>query len=123
MPKLLIIEDENELADAVADMLRAEGYEVAVAYDGKTAMDLYHQDPPDLVILDLMLPEAHGFDLLREMRSQTNVPVIMVTAKGEEIDRVLGIELGADDYVVKPFSMRELAARVKVVLRRAGFEV
>lgn len=123
MPKLLIVEDEKDLADAVAEMLQREGYEVAVAYDAASALEVFGEERPDLVILDLMLPGAHGFDLLRTMREQTNVPVIMVTAKGEEIDRVLGIELGADDYVVKPFSMKELVARVRAVLRRSGFDV
>ncbi len=119
--KVLVVEDSREIANSVADMLKAEGYEVVVAYDGSEGLAAFNQERPDLVILDLMLPDGvHGFDVLRQMRQHTNVPVIMLTGRDEEIDRVVGIEMGADDYVVKPFSMRELLARVKVVLRRAG---
>lgn len=121
MIKILVVEDSQEVADAVRDMLSAEGYEVAVTYSGPDGIQLFQQVRPDLVILDLMLPGGvHGFDVLKAMREYTNVPVIMLTGRDQEVDRVVGIEMGADDYIVKPFSMRELLARVKVVLRRAG---
>jgi len=121
MTKILVVEDSQEVADAVGDMLEAEGYEVVVTYSGPDGIQLFQQVRPDLVILDLMLPGGmHGFDVLKAMREYTNVPVIMLTGRDQEVDRVVGIEMGADDYMVKPFSMRELLARVKVVLRRAG---
>jgi DNA-binding response OmpR family regulator len=118
MDTILIIEDDRSIADSVAYTLKQEGFGVTVAYDGQSGLDRFLADTPDLVVLDLMLPGLHGFDLLRAMRRHRNVPVIMLTARAEESDRVSGIELGADDYVVKPFSMRELVARVRMVLRR-----
>lgn len=117
--KVLIIEDDKGIADSVAYTLRQEGFEVQVAPDGPSGLDAFRSFGPDLVILDLMLPGLHGFDVFRAIRRHANTPVVMLTAKAEESDRVAGIELGADDYVVKPFSMRELIARVRMVLRRA----
>ena len=100
--------------------LRRDGHDVAEAADGTTALDLLEADPPDLVVLDMMLPGVNGLDILRRVRSTSDIPVIMLTARAEESDRVSGLELGADDYVVKPFSPRELAARVNGVLRRTS---
>ena len=119
MDTVLILEDDRGIADSVAYTLKQEGFSVLVAYDGQSGLDRFLADDPDLVLLDLMLPGLHGFDVLRAMRHHRNVPVIMLTARAEESDRVSGIELGADDYIVKPFSMRELVARVRMVLRRS----
>jgi two-component system response regulator RegX3 len=117
--KILVIEDDKSIADSVTYTLRQEGFEVEVAYDGVSGLDAFRNFRPDLVILDLLLPGLHGFDVFRAIRRQANTPVIMLTAKAEESDCVAGIELGADDYVVKPFSMRVLVARIRMVLRRA----
>lgn len=117
--RILLVEDEAAIADSVAYSMRNEGFEVEVAADGLSALSLYRSFHPDLIILDLMLPKLNGLDLCRAIRKESSVPIIMLTAKTEEIDRVLGLELGADDYVSKPFSIRELIARVKAVLRRA----
>ena len=117
--RILIVEDEPSMAEAVAYALEQEGFETALASDGKVALDKFEEQAPDLVILDLMLPEISGWDLFGAFRRHGNVPVIMLTARVEETDRVAGLELGADDYVTKPFSMRELIARVRAVLRRA----
>jgi len=117
--RILLVEDEAAIADSVAYSMRNEGFEVEIAADGLSALSLYRSFHPDLIILDLMLPKLNGLDLCRAIRKESSVPIIMLTAKTEEIDRVLGLELGADDYVSKPFSIRELIARVKAVLRRA----
>jgi len=116
--RILIVEDEPSMAEAVAYALEQEGFEAVLASDGKVALEKVEEQPPDLVILDLMLPGISGWDLFRAFRRYGNVPVIMLTARVEETDRVAGLELGADDYVTKPFSMRELMARVRAVLRR-----
>lgn len=116
---MLIIEDDKGIADSVAYTLRQEGFQVQVAADGPSGLEAFRSFRPDLVILDLMLPGLHGFEVFRAIRRHADTPVVMLTAKAEESDRVAGIELGADDYVVKPFSMRELIARVRMVLRRA----
>jgi two-component system response regulator RegX3 len=117
---ILVVEDERSVADAVAYALQREGFEVTVAREGKAALDLFQKAAPDLVILDLMLPGLSGWDLLGAFRRERRVPVIMLTARAEETDRVAGLEMGADDYVTKPFSMRELVARVRAVLRRTS---
>ena len=117
--RILVVDDEPSVTDLLAYNLRKASYEVLTAADGRAALELARQDKPDLILLDLMLPEMDGLDLCRELRKTSNVPVIMITARGEEIDRVVGLELGADDYVTKPFSVRELMARIKAVLRRA----
>ena len=116
--RILIVEDEGSLADSVRYNLEREGYAVTVATDGRRALERFRVDPPSLVILDLMLPEVSGFDLCRAIRAESNVPIIMVTAKDSEADKVAGLELGADDYVTKPFSVRELVSRVRALLRR-----
>ena len=116
--KILIVDDEPPIIDVLQYNLQQAGYDVVVACDGEQALALTRSDQPDLIILDLMLPKIDGIDVCRTLRRESEVPIIMLTAKDEEIDRVLGLELGADDYVVKPFSVRELMARVKSVLRR-----
>jgi DNA-binding response OmpR family regulator len=118
--RILVIDDEEAIGNVIKDYLEAQGYEVFWAEDGLSAIDTARRVNPDLVILDLMLPGKSGFDVCKEIRQVSDVPVIMLTAKSDEIDRVLGLELGADDYVTKPFSLRELAARVRAVLRRVG---
>jgi two-component system, OmpR family, response regulator RegX3 len=120
MTRVLVVEDEESISDAVAFMLRKEGFEVAVAGTGPAALEEFDRAGADLVLLDLMLPGLSGTEVCRNLRSRSNVPVIMLTAKDGEIDKVVGLELGADDYVTKPFSMRELVARIRAVLRRGG---
>jgi two-component system, OmpR family, response regulator RegX3 len=116
--RVLLVEDEESLADAVRYNLEREGYAVTVAADGRRAIERFRADGPHLVILDLMLPEVSGLDVCRAIRAESDVPIIMVTAKDSEADKVTGLELGADDYVTKPFSMRELISRVRANLRR-----
>jgi DNA-binding response OmpR family regulator len=121
--RLLLVEDEADMADLVAARLKREGYEVIVAGDGATALDRVRAEPPDLAIVDIMLPHMSGTDLVAEMRQDprtAGIPVIMLTAKAEESDIVVGLSLGADDYITKPFSLSVLAARVSAVLRRAA---
>lgn len=118
--KVLVVDDEPTVREVVANYLRRDGHQVAEAADGSEALQLLQADPPDLVVLDMMLPGTNGLDILRHVRSTSDTPVIMLTARAEESDRVAGLELGADDYVVKPFSPRELAARVNGVLRRTN---
>jgi two-component system response regulator RegX3 len=114
----LVVEDEESLADSVRYNLEREGYGVSVATDGRRALERFRAELPSLVILDLMLPEISGLDVCRSIRGESDVPIIMVTAKDSEADKVTGLELGADDYVTKPFSMRELVSRVRANLRR-----
>ena len=116
--KILIVDDEAPIIDVLSYNLKQAHYEVLVAWDGEKALALARREQPDLIILDLMLPKLDGIEVCRTLRSECDVPIIMLTARDEEIDRVLGLEMGADDYVVKPFSVRELLARVKNVLRR-----
>lgn len=116
--KILVVDDERPIAEIIKYNLKKEGFEVQTAYDGEEAVKVVHSMQPDLVILDVMLPKKSGFDVLREIRMEYVMPVLMLTAKEEEQDRVTGLELGADDYIVKPYSNRELIARVKANLRR-----
>jgi two-component system response regulator VicR len=116
--KILVVDDERPIADILKFNLEKEGYEVVCAFDGEEAVRLAFETGPDLILLDLMLPVKDGMDVCREVRSRLSVPIIMLTAKDTELDKVLGLELGADDYVTKPFSTRELLARVKAHLRR-----
>ncbi|WP_314389439.1 response regulator YycF [uncultured Abiotrophia sp.] len=118
MKKILVVDDEKPISDIISFNLENEGYAIEKAYDGEQAIEVFEKSQPDLVILDLMLPKMDGLEVCREIRKQSAVPVIMLTAKDSEIDKVLGLELGADDYVTKPFSNRELIARVKANLRR-----
>jgi DNA-binding response OmpR family regulator len=120
MPRILVVDDEPAVTDLLAYNLRKAHYDVLIAADGRQALRLARESAPDLVLLDLMLPEVDGLDVCRELRRASQVPIIMLTARGEEVDRVVGLELGADDYVCKPFSVRELMARVKAVLRRGA---
>src|SRR5205823_1231157 len=117
---VLVVEDEPALAESVQYSLQRDGFRVAVAEDGATAVDRFRGDRPSLVLVDLMLPQLAGLDVLRIIRSESTVPIIVLTAKDSEADKVAGLELGADDYVTKPFSMRELTSRVRAHLRRAG---
>jgi two-component system response regulator RegX3 len=118
LPRILIVEDEESLGESIRYNLEREGFGVDVAVNGRVALDRFRDGPPDLVILDLMLPEISGLDVCRAIRAESAVPIIMVTAKDAEADKVSGLELGADDYVTKPFSMRELISRVRANLRR-----
>jgi DNA-binding response OmpR family regulator len=119
---ILVVEDESSIAEVVSLYLKRAGYGVQIASDGKQAMNLFERQMPDFVILDLMLPEVDGLSLTRWLRDRSNVPIIMLTARREEIDRIAGLEMGADDYVVKPFSPQELVSRVRAVMRRIGRE-
>jgi two-component system response regulator RegX3 len=116
---VLVVEDESSFADALTVGLEREGFRVTLAADGATALQQFGADAPDLVLLDLMLPGVSGLDVCREIRTVSDVPIIIVTAKGEELDTVVGLEVGADDYVTKPYRLRELVARMRAVLRRA----
>ena len=116
--RILVVDDEPSVTDLIAYNLRRSLYDVTTAADGREALRLAQEYQPDLILLDLMIPEVDGLDVCRELRRSSNVPVIMITARGEEVDRVLGLEIGADDYITKPFSVRELMARIKAVLRR-----
>ncbi len=119
MPKLLLVEDEKSIAEGLAITLEAEGFQVAWVKDGLDAIPTWERVRPDLVVLDLMLPGMSGTEICRAIRSRSDVPIIMLTARDAEVDRVVGLELGADDYITKPFSTREFVARIKAVLRRA----
>jgi DNA-binding response OmpR family regulator len=121
MPKkILLVDDEPEILEICRDYLKASGYEVVTARDGVQGLSSVRREKPDLIVLDLMMPEMDGLDLCRAIRRESNVPIIMLTARVEETDKLIGLELGADDYITKPFSPRELVARVKVVLRRVS---
>ena len=119
---ILVVEDEESFVDALNLGLEREGFVVHIARDGAEALDLFDELAPDLVLLDVMLPKVSGIDVCREIRAKSDVPIIMVTAKSSEIDTVVGLEVGADDYVSKPYRMRELVARMRAVLRRRGVE-
>ncbi|HVV11110.1 response regulator transcription factor [Amycolatopsis sp.] len=120
MTRVLIVEDEESFADPLAFLLRKEGFTAAVAITGQQALEEFDRNGADIVLLDLMLPGMSGTDVCKQLRQRSTVPVIMVTARDSEIDKVVGLELGADDYVTKPYSARELIARVRAVLRRGG---
>ncbi len=120
MPKVMVVDDEESLLEAIRYALSREGIEVVTASDGGEAMRDFEAERPDLVVLDLMLPTLNGWDVCRRIRATSQVPILMLTARDAEVDRVVGLEMGADDYVTKPFSLRELVARVRALLRRAG---
>jgi len=122
MPKIVLIEDERLIAESLERTLRGLNYDVIPAADGKTGLALALSEAPDLVILDIMLPQMSGWEVCKEIRQVSVVPILMLTALNEEIDRILGLELGADDYVAKPFSTRELVSRIKALLRRVEFD-
>ena len=116
--KILVVDDERSIADILAFNLKKEGYEAIVANDGRAGLEKVFSEKPDLILLDVMMPEMDGFEVCKKVREKLNTPIIMLTARAEELDKVLGLELGADDYVTKPFSVRELMARVKANLRK-----
>lgn len=116
--RILIVDDDHNIANLIQLYLEKESYETVIANDGMEAITCFETQPPDLVLLDIMMPKLDGYDTLREIRKKSNIPAIMLTAKGETFDKVLGLELGADDYIVKPFDNKELLARIKAVLRR-----
>jgi two-component system response regulator RegX3 len=120
--RVLLIEDEHSIAEPLADALERDGFEVHAAGSAAEGLEMFSARAPDLVLLDVMLPDGDGRDVLREIRQRSRTPVVMLTARGEEMDRVLGLELGADDYVTKPFSAAELVARMRAVLRRSATE-
>lgn len=120
MTKVLVVDDEPNLLHSVAYSLRKEGYEVVTAGDGEEALGKARREAPDALVLDVMLPKIDGFEVCRRLRAESTLPILMLTAKDSEIDRVVGLEIGADDYLTKPFSMRELIARVKAMLRRSA---
>jgi DNA-binding response OmpR family regulator len=116
--RILLVEDEEAISEPLAESLGREGFAAEVVATLELAREAYQREPPDLILLDVMLPDGDGRDLARDIRKESDVPIVMLTARGEEIDRVLGLELGADDYVVKPFSARELTARIRAIMRR-----
>ena len=118
MPTVLVVDDEPRIADLVRDYLATVGFTVVVADDGPAALESFHRHQPDMVILDLGLPGMDGLDVVRSLRATSDVPIVILTARSDETDRVVGLELGADDYVIKPFGLKELVARVRAVLRR-----
>src|ERR1700726_3061686 len=122
MPRILVVDDEAQIVDLLRSYLRRDGFEVEEAADGEAALAAAARLRPDLIILDLMLPKMDGREVCRRIRETTNTPIIMLTARDEETDKLLGLELGADDYITKPFSPREVAARVRAVLRRGSRE-
>ncbi|MFO0747543.1 MAG: response regulator transcription factor [Myxococcota bacterium] len=117
---LLLIDDDRDLTDLLVDYLQAEGFTTDVASDGKAGLQKALENPPALIVLDVMMPELNGFDVLRALRKSSRTPVLMLTARGDDVDRIVGLELGADDYLAKPFNARELVARIRAILRRAG---
>jgi DNA-binding response OmpR family regulator len=120
MKKILIVDDEKKIVEIIKAYLDREGYQVSIAFDGKSALDVFKKQNPDLIILDLMLPEISGLDVCRLIRKESQVPIIMLTAKDEVTDKIIGLETGADDYITKPFDAKELISRVRAVLRRSG---
>ena len=123
MKKILVVDDEKPISDIIKFNMAKEGYEVLTAFDGKEALAVFEAENPDILILDLMLPEIDGLEVARTIRKTSNVPIIVLSAKDTEFDKVIGLEIGADDYVTKPFSNRELQARVKALLRRTELVV
>ena len=122
MTRLLLIDDDPMITEPLARQLGSSGYEVLVAHDGRSGLALAQSQKPDLVVLDVMMPEMDGWELCQKLRQSSVVPILMLTALGDEVDRILGLELGADDYLTKPFSMRELKARIKALLRRVELD-
>ncbi|MFQ5945214.1 MAG: response regulator transcription factor [Anaerolineae bacterium] len=118
MAQVLVVDDEANIVELAQLYLSREGYEVVTAADGEEALEVWKREKPDLIVLDLMMPKMDGWEVCRRLRAESDLPIIMLTARGDEVDRVAGLEMGADDYVVKPFNPRELVARVRAVLRR-----
>jgi len=117
---ILVVDDEANIRDLARLYLEKEGYQVLTAVDGREALTLVKQEPPTLIVLDLMLPEIDGWEVCRQVRAESNIPILMLTARTDDIDKIVGLEMGADDYLTKPFNPRELVARVRAILRRAG---
>jgi two-component system, OmpR family, alkaline phosphatase synthesis response regulator PhoP len=122
MAHILIVDDEPVIVDSLAYSLRREGYEVSIAENGPDALDLFERDHPDLIVLDIMLPGMDGLEVCKRLRLKSSVPIIMLTARSDELDKILGLEIGADDYLPKPFSFRELLARIRSLLRRVALD-
>ena len=120
--KILVVDDEKKIVDILKAYLERDGYQVSTAYDGRSALELARSNSPDLIILDLMLPEVSGWDVCRELRKESDVPVIMLTARDDTTDKIIGLELGADDYVTKPFDPKEIISRARAVLRRSDIK-
>ncbi|NJP05310.1 MAG: response regulator transcription factor [Chloroflexaceae bacterium] len=120
MTRILIVDDERKIVQGLSAYFRQAGFDITVAYDGQEALNLFEREPPDLVLLDLMLPEIDGIEVCRRLRNDSNVPIIMLTARVDETDMLVGLEMGADDYITKPFSPREVLARARAVLRRTS---
>ena len=118
MPKLLIVDDNQQITSILADYAKKNHYDVLIAYDGETGLELFQTAQPDVILLDVMMPKKDGFAVCREIRQTSNVPILMITARGEDFERIMGLEIGADDYIVKPFSPGEVMARIKAVMRR-----
>lgn len=118
MQKLLIVDDNQQITSILAEYAKKNHYQVVIAYDGVEALDLFKSERPDVVLLDVMMPKKDGFAVCREIRETSNVPILMITARGEDFERIMGLEIGADDYIVKPFSPGEVMARIKAVMRR-----
>ncbi|MBP6491407.1 MAG: response regulator transcription factor [Clostridia bacterium] len=118
MPTILIADDNRQISSILEEYAKKEGFTTKVAFDGREALELFQQNQPDLVLLDVMMPVMDGFEVCREIRKQSNVPVIMITARGEDFEKIMGLDIGADDYIVKPFSPGEVMARVRAILRR-----
>lgn len=118
MPKLLIVDDNQQITSILADYAKKNHYDVLIAYDGEAALELFQTAQPDIILLDVMMPKKDGFAVCREIRQTSNVPILMITARGEDFERIMGLEIGADDYIVKPFSPGEVMARIKAVMRR-----
>ena len=116
--KILIVDDERDIVDFISDYLTGEGYRIIKAYDGAEALEKLHLERPDLILLDVMMPHLDGFEVCKQIRTESPVPILMVTAKSNDVDKIVGLEIGADDYISKPFNPRELIARVKAILRR-----
>src|SRR5689334_2096842 len=120
LPRILVIDDDTELCELLSELLAQEGYSVETAHDGPAGLARAQQKPPALIVLDVMLPGMTGFEVLTRLRQTSRVPVLMLTARGEDVDRIVGLEMGADDYLPKPFNPRELVARVRAIQRRAA---
>lgn len=122
MLKILIVDDNKQITSILAEYAKKHGYKPIIAFDGIEALDKFYQEKPDIILLDVMMPKKDGFDVCKDIRKESNVPIIMVTARGEDFEKIMGLEIGADDYIVKPFSPNEVMARVQAIMRRIDVE-